>query len=100
MVGINSSGIACPAAEPKALIAAAFVQPADISRSGRITDTSEIVKEFAVRIRVMGADDLKSGFSWVLGLHILFFLTKNTMVASVKEKIYETNTATEAPTVP
>ena len=91
--GINNSGIACPVAAPKLERAWAFVKPAFTKRIGKIIETSEVASEFAVRIAVIGAVDFSSGKSSPLGFTNLFFLTKKTMVARVKENIYETKTA-------
>ena len=95
-MGVQRSGIACPTAEPNRLMALALEYPASIKRSGNMVDISELASELAVRIAVMGTAEVISGLNSERGFLSLFFLTKNTMVARVKENIYDIKTATPA----
>ena len=85
-MGIKSSGIACPTAAPNVDIACDSVKPAKIKRIGKIIETNETASEFAVRIAVIGRADFNNGLNSFFGFLSLFFLTKNTMLASVNEK--------------
>jgi Tfp pilus assembly protein PilO len=51
-----------------------------------MVETSEFASELAVRIAVIGTAEDISGLNSEIGFLSLFFLTKNIMVARVKEK--------------
>ena len=74
--------------------------PALTNLNGSKMEIKDDAKDPAVRIAVMGRAEVKSGLNSVFGFFSLCFLKKNTMLASVNEKIYEIKTANPARIAP
>ena len=70
-----------PDSSPKLAIAWLAVKPCKTSLAGSIIAISVLISEVAVLIRVIGADDVKSGLSSPLGEHNFPpFIKKNIML--------------------
>ncbi|HAC10418.1 MAG TPA: hypothetical protein DCE65_00995 [Clostridiales bacterium] len=68
--GMESTGIAIPAAEPNVRNASVAVMPDFISMAGRITATAEPISVEQARTAVIGAAEEKSGFNCFFGERI------------------------------
>lgn len=83
--GIESTGIAMPAATPKVRSASEEDKPERISIAGRITATAEPISVEQARTAVMGAAEEKSGLNCVFGERIFPPPTKNRITEAVNE---------------
>ena len=76
VAGMERMGMLMPIATPSSLIACWEVKPAAISLAGSRREMTELMREFEVRIPVIGSAECKSGLNCERGFFSLPPLTK------------------------